>query len=123
MSGGAAIRTHPTTTAEIAGMRRKRSGQDAGEIRLPARSGSPKGSSPSIRGLMSMKKTTPKAKTTSRKPAGLALPKAKASSRKPCVVCGSEVAPFSEENLCWVCRRLKVSAWGETTDAQMFAAE
>jgi len=28
-----------------------------------------------------------------------------------CVVCGSEVAPFSTENLCWVCRRLKISAW------------
>ena len=28
-----------------------------------------------------------------------------------CVVCGSECAPTSTENLCWVCRRLKVSAW------------
>jgi hypothetical protein len=28
-----------------------------------------------------------------------------------CVVCGSEVAPFSSEQLCWVCRRLKISAW------------
>lgn len=33
--------------------------------------------------------------------------------RKPaaCVVCGGEVAPFSSEELCWVCRRLKISAW------------
>jgi len=28
-----------------------------------------------------------------------------------CVVCGGEVAPFSTEELCWVCRRLKISAW------------
>ena len=28
-----------------------------------------------------------------------------------CVVCGAEVAPFSTEELCWVCRRLKISAW------------
>jgi len=28
-----------------------------------------------------------------------------------CVVCGDPVAPFSTENLCWVCRRLKFSAW------------
>jgi hypothetical protein len=40
-----------------------------------------------------------------------------------CVICGSDAAPFSEEKLCWVCRRLKVSAWGEGTDTQMFAAE
>jgi hypothetical protein len=33
------------------------------------------------------------------------------------------VAPISEEALCWVCRRLKVSAWSEGTDNQMFAAE
>lgn len=34
-------------------------------------------------------------------------------ARKPtaCVVCGAEVAPFSTEELCWVCRRLKISAW------------
>lgn len=31
-----------------------------------------------------------------------------------CVVCGSEVAQFSSEDLCWVCRRLKISAWRET---------
>lgn len=48
---------------------------------------------------------------------------AKGATRRNCVICGSEVAPFSEENLCWVCRRLKVSAWGESTDTQMFAAE
>lgn len=39
-----------------------------------------------------------------------------------CVVCGEEVAPFSTEELCWVCRRLKISAWRET-DAQAAAQE
>lgn len=32
----------------------------------------------------------------------------------PCVVCGAEVAPFSTEELCWVCRRLKISAWRDS---------
>lgn len=31
-----------------------------------------------------------------------------------CVVCGDPVAPFSIEELCWVCRRLKISAWRES---------
>jgi hypothetical protein len=35
----------------------------------------------------------------------------KAPKRGRCVICGDEVAQFSEENLCWVCRRLKISAW------------
>jgi hypothetical protein len=28
-----------------------------------------------------------------------------------CSVCGAETADGSEEPLCWVCRRLKISAW------------
>jgi hypothetical protein len=28
-----------------------------------------------------------------------------------CEVCGAACAPNSTENLCWVCRRLKISAW------------
>jgi len=28
-----------------------------------------------------------------------------------CVVCSSETVPGSAEQLCWVCRRLKISAW------------
>ena len=28
-----------------------------------------------------------------------------------CSVCGSETADGSDEPLCWVCRRLKISAW------------
>jgi hypothetical protein len=39
-----------------------------------------------------------------------------------CVICGDPVAPFSTEELCWVCRRLKISAWREN-DAQISAQE
>ena len=31
-----------------------------------------------------------------------------------CSVCGADVAPNSAEGLCWVCRRLKISAWHES---------
>jgi hypothetical protein len=31
-----------------------------------------------------------------------------------CVVCGSHCAPNSAEGLCWVCRRLKISAWRDS---------
>ena len=31
-----------------------------------------------------------------------------------CSVCGAETSPASAEPLCWVCRRLKVSAWRDT---------
>jgi hypothetical protein len=30
-----------------------------------------------------------------------------------CSVCGAETASSGSEPLCWVCRRLKVSAWRE----------
>jgi hypothetical protein len=39
-----------------------------------------------------------------------------------CVICGSDAAPTSSENLCWVCRRLKISAWRES-DQQITAQE
>ena len=39
-----------------------------------------------------------------------------------CVVCGSACAPNSAEGLCWVCRRLKISAWREN-DQQISAQE
>jgi len=44
--------------------------------------------------------------------------------KKPahCTVCGAECAPNSTEGLCWVCRRLKLSAWRDT-DSQMSAQE
>lgn len=31
-----------------------------------------------------------------------------------CTVCGSACAPNSTEGLCWVCRRLKISAWRDS---------
>ena len=43
-------------------------------------------------------------------------------SLKKCVICGGEAAPTSNENLCWVCRRLKISAWRDS-DQQMTAQE
>ncbi len=39
-----------------------------------------------------------------------------------CVVCGAECSPTSTESLCWVCRRLKISAWREV-EQQMPAQE
>ena len=40
--------------------------------------------------------------------------------KKPakCIVCGEDSAPTSTEGLCWVCRRLKLSAWRDS-DSQM----
>jgi hypothetical protein len=35
----------------------------------------------------------------------------KAKGSEKCVVCGSEAASGTDERLCWVCRRLKISAW------------
>ena len=54
--------------------------------------------------------------------------KALAMSERPrravakCVVCQSETSPNSNEGLCWVCRRLKISAWRDS-DTQMPAQE
>jgi hypothetical protein len=31
-----------------------------------------------------------------------------------CSVCGSETSAVGEEPLCWVCRRLKISAWRDS---------
>jgi hypothetical protein len=39
-----------------------------------------------------------------------------------CTVCGDQCAPNSTEGLCWVCRRLKLSAWRDN-DTQMPAQE
>jgi len=39
-----------------------------------------------------------------------------------CSVCGTETPNLSPEPLCWVCRRLKVSAWREI-EQQMPAQE
>jgi len=39
-----------------------------------------------------------------------------------CSVCGAETAIAAAEPLCWVCRRLKISAWREI-EQQMPAQE
>jgi hypothetical protein len=47
---------------------------------------------------------------------------------KPCAVCGAPCVPLTgpqvadEEDLCWVCRRLKISAWRDF-DQQLSAQE
>jgi methionyl-tRNA synthetase len=42
--------------------------------------------------------------------------------KEKCEVCAAEVAPNSTEPLCWVCRRLKISAWRDS-DLQASAPE
>lgn len=39
-----------------------------------------------------------------------------------CVVCSAEIVPGAAEQLCWVCRRLKISAWRDV-EQQMPAQE
>jgi len=39
-----------------------------------------------------------------------------------CSVCGAEASDAGSEPLCWVCRRLKISAWHES-EQQMPAQE
>lgn len=43
--------------------------------------------------------------------------KPKAVTHFPCKVCGTSGATERSDGLCWVCRRLKISAWRES-DAQ-----
>jgi len=54
--------------------------------------------------------------------AHLAIDAERPAKLASCVVCGSECAPTSTEGLCWVCRRLKLSAWRDN-DSQMAAQE
>lgn len=54
--------------------------------------------------------------------AKLALETDKLNLSGRCVVCGSACAPNSAEGLCWVCRRLKISAWRDN-DPQAAAQE
>lgn len=47
--------------------------------------------------------------------------------KRSCAVCGSDCSPITgpqadDETLCWVCRRLKISAWRES-DQQVSAQE
>lgn len=51
----------------------------------------------------------------------------KPASAKTCAVCGAISTPLTgpqveEDDLCWVCRRLKISAWRDS-DQQMSAQE
>ena len=50
--------------------------------------------------------------------AGVEAPKRK----DKCEVCSAAVAPNCSEALCWVCRRLKISAWRDS-DLQAAAPE
>lgn len=56
-----------------------------------------------------MKKQSTRAKSPATAKTAVRVKAAKKGAR--CVVCGADVAPFSTEELCWVCRRLKISAW------------
>ena len=46
----------------------------------------------------------------------------KAKSMTKCTVCGAEVTEGASDQLCWVCRRLKISAWHDI-EQQMPAQE
>lgn len=39
-----------------------------------------------------------------------------------CVICSGDASPSSAEKLCWVCRRLKISAWRDV-DPQISMTE
>ena len=54
--------------------------------------------------------------------ARLAIESDRFKKLRRCVVCASECAPNSNEGLCWVCRRLKLSAWRDS-DTQIPAQE
>jgi hypothetical protein len=54
--------------------------------------------------------------------ARLAIESDRVKKPRRCIVCDSECAPNSTEGLCWVCRRLKLSAWRDS-DTQMPAQE
>ena len=54
--------------------------------------------------------------------AKLALETDKLNLAGKCIVCGSACTLNSAEGLCWVCRRLKISAWRDS-DSQAAAQE
>ncbi len=51
-----------------------------------------------------------------------ALSEDKLKKVSKCVVCGAESTDMTAEPLCWVCRRLKISAWRDI-EQQMPAQE
>ena len=50
------------------------------------------------------------------------LDNARPAAAAKCVVCGAETTAEAAEQLCWVCRRLKISAWRDV-EQQMPAQE
>lgn len=49
-----------------------------------------------------------------RKPTEAVSPVVETGRNQPavrCEVCGADANPHATERLCWVCRRLKISAW------------
>ena len=46
----------------------------------------------------------------------------RSTSPAKCIVCAAETPAGASEQLCWVCRRLKISAWREV-EQQMPAQE
>ncbi len=54
--------------------------------------------------------------------AKLALEPERPQTSVRCSICTADAAPNSNENLCWVCRRLKISAWRDS-DQQVSAPE
>jgi hypothetical protein len=51
-----------------------------------------------------------------------AISQDKAKSVSKCTVCGAAITEGASEQLCWVCRRLKTSAWHDI-EQQMPAQE
>jgi hypothetical protein len=60
------------------------------------------------------KKRTPSAAANQDSMAAAGTPRGRGRKTPRCVICGNDVAPFSIEELCWVCRRLKISAWRDS---------
>jgi hypothetical protein len=72
---------------------------------------------------VTMKKKRTPSKSASGPAAVAPAPRAARTRKTPrCVICGNDVAPFSVEELCWICRRLKISAWRDS-DNQAAAQE
>ena len=53
-------------------------------------------------------------KTNPIQPEIIAVPMPPPMAGRKCSVCGDPQAPNSGEGLCWVCRRLKISAWRDS---------
>ncbi|MBX9603633.1 MAG: hypothetical protein K2X35_21685 [Bryobacteraceae bacterium] len=69
---------------------------------------------------MNKKRTTRRPEASPRK--AIATDTAVPEKTVKCVVCGDETPAGASEGLCWVCRRLKISAWRDA-DTQLSAQE